>query len=163
MILRQQSPLNLTESLAEALSATGRIPLNEDAFKRVIAIERKRTERSKSPFVLMLLEVTNPQNEERSKKALEAITGALITSCRDTDLVGWYKEQAIIGAMFTGLAGNDKNSILSAILSRVSETLRNELTFGAVQSGSAFPSTSFPTTGKTISPAGPVTLPSILI
>ena len=129
MILRQESPLNLTESLAEALSATGRIPLNEDAFKRVIAIERKRTERSKSPFVLMLLEVTNPQNEERSKKALEAITGALITSCRDTDLVGWYKEHAIIGAMFTGLVGNDKNSILSAILSRVSETLRNELTF----------------------------------
>jgi lipopolysaccharide/colanic/teichoic acid biosynthesis glycosyltransferase len=129
VILRQESPVNLNESLAEALAAAGRIPLNEDAFKRVIAIERKRTERSKSPFVLMLLEVTNPQNEEKTRKALEAITGALIASCRDTDLVGWYKEHAIIGTMFTGLGISDKNSILSAILNRVSETLRNELTF----------------------------------
>jgi lipopolysaccharide/colanic/teichoic acid biosynthesis glycosyltransferase len=31
--------------------------------------------------------------------------------------------------MFTGLVVNDKNSILSAILNRVSSTLRNELTF----------------------------------
>ena len=108
MILRQQSPLNLTESLSEALSATGRIPLNEDAFKRVIAIERKRTERSKSPFVLMLLEVTNHQNEERRSKLWSAITGALVASCRDTDLVGWYKEQALSVSMFTGLVGTTR-------------------------------------------------------
>ena len=31
--------------------------LREDAFKRMIAIERKRTERSAKPFLLMLLEV----------------------------------------------------------------------------------------------------------
>ena len=43
--------------------------------------------------------------------------------------MGWYKEELIIGVMFTGLIGSDKNSILGAILNRVSNTLRNDLTF----------------------------------
>jgi lipopolysaccharide/colanic/teichoic acid biosynthesis glycosyltransferase len=103
--------------------------LDEKSFRRVIAIERKRTERSKSPFVLMLLEVTNHQNVEKSRKSLECILAALVASCRDTDLVGWYKEQSVVGVMFTGLVVNDKNSVLGAILNRVSSTLRDELTF----------------------------------
>ena len=35
----------------------------------------------------------------------------------------------MVGAMFTGLVISDRNSILSAILNRVSATLRNELSF----------------------------------
>ena len=103
--------------------------LDEKTFKRLIAIERKRTERSKSPFVLMLLEVANHQNAEKSRSALDSIANALASSCRDTDLVGWYKQESIVGAMFTGLVVNDKNSVLSAILNRVSRTLRDELSF----------------------------------
>jgi exopolysaccharide biosynthesis polyprenyl glycosylphosphotransferase len=109
--------------------ATDRTALDEKAFRKVIAVERKRTERSKSPFVLMLLEVANHQNVEKSKRSLECIMAALVASCRDTDLVGWYKHQSIVGAMFTGLVVNDKNSVLGAILNRVSATLRDELTF----------------------------------
>ena len=77
----------------------------------------------------MLLEVTNHQNLEKTKRALDCIVAALLTSCRDTDVVGWYKENSVVGAMFTGLVITDRNSILSAILNRVSETLRNELSF----------------------------------
>lgn len=129
MTNRQERASNPIESVFDAAAAVERGALNEDAFKRVIAIERKRTERSKSPFVLMLLEVTNHQHLEKTKRALECIVAALLASCRDTDLVGWYKEGSIIGVMFTGLVVNDKNSILSAILSRVSDTLRSELSF----------------------------------
>jgi len=103
--------------------------LDERAFKKLVAIERKRTERSKAPFVLMLLEVGNHQSEEKSREALNSIMNALVTSCRDTDLVGWYKDDAIVGVMFTGLVVDDKNSILTAILNRVSAALRDELTF----------------------------------
>lgn len=109
--------------------AHDRTALDEKAFRRVIAVERKRTERSKSPFVLMLLEVANHQNIEKTRRALECILAALVASCRDTDLVGWYKQESVVGAMFTGLVVNDKNSVLGAILNRVSNTLRDELTF----------------------------------
>jgi lipopolysaccharide/colanic/teichoic acid biosynthesis glycosyltransferase len=103
--------------------------LDEESFKRVIAIERKRTERSKSPFVLMLLEVANHQGAERTSAALDSVVSVLLASSRDTDLVGWYKDRMTVGALFTGLVVSDKNSILSTILTRVSTTLRDELSF----------------------------------
>lgn len=127
--MSQDRRTNSADSVFDAVSAIERGALGEEVFKRLIAIERKRTERSKSPFVLMLLEVADQQDLEKSKRVLDAIVAALLPACRDTDLVGWYKENAVIGTMFTGLVISDRNSILSAILNRVSETLQNELTF----------------------------------
>jgi lipopolysaccharide/colanic/teichoic acid biosynthesis glycosyltransferase len=76
----------------------------------------------------MLLEVAN-QGADRSGQALDSVVSALLGSSRDTDIVGWYKDGATVGALFTGLIAGDKSSILSTILSRVSATLRDELTF----------------------------------
>jgi lipopolysaccharide/colanic/teichoic acid biosynthesis glycosyltransferase len=120
---------NLADPIAGPATLGERTALDEELFLKMIAIERKRTERSKSPFVLMLLEVANNQNSEKTRKALECIVKALLVACRDTDLVGWYKNRKVVGTMFTGLVVSDKNSILSAILTRVSSTLRDELTF----------------------------------
>jgi len=69
--IRQERSTNLVESISESIASVEQGALNEETFKRVIAIERKRTERSKSPFVLMLLEVTNHQNSEKTKRSLE--------------------------------------------------------------------------------------------
>ena len=129
MTTRQDRNTSSVDSTLDLGTEAERGPLTENAFKRVIAIERKRTERSQSPFVLMLLEVSNHQNREKTLRVLQSIMNALLGSCRDTDLVGWYKDEFIIGVMFTGLIGSDKNSILGAILNRVSNTLRNDLTF----------------------------------
>jgi lipopolysaccharide/colanic/teichoic acid biosynthesis glycosyltransferase len=104
--------------------------LNEETFKKMIAIERKRTERSKEPFLLMLLEAgKHQQGTEKSNRALDSMISVLLSSTRETDVIGWYKDRTTVGAIFTGLVVNDKNSILSMILSRVSTTLRDELTF----------------------------------
>jgi lipopolysaccharide/colanic/teichoic acid biosynthesis glycosyltransferase len=102
--------------------------LNEGTFKRMIAVERKRTERSGEPFLLMLLEVGNLQSSEKNEKALNSILSVLPLSIRDTDIIGWYKDRTTVGVMFTGLARKDKSSILSVILSKVSATLRGQLT-----------------------------------
>ena len=126
-IRREGRATSLVDPLNEPLLE--RKPLDEESFKRVIAIERKRTERSKSPFVLMLLEVANHQGPERTSAALDSVVSVLLTSSRDTDLVGWYKNRVTVGALFTGLVVSDKNSILSTILTRVSTTLRDELSF----------------------------------
>jgi lipopolysaccharide/colanic/teichoic acid biosynthesis glycosyltransferase len=49
-------------------------------------------------------------------------------STRETDIVGWYKEQTTVGVVFTGLNVEDRNAVLSTILARVSAALRSELT-----------------------------------
>src|SRR5271154_1201717 len=102
------------EPLFVWLSTGAREVLNEGTFKRMIAVERKRTERSREPFLLMLLHAGNHQRSEKNGKALDNILSVLPASIRETDLIGWYKDRITVGVMFTGLACNDKNSILSA-------------------------------------------------
>ena len=120
---------NAGSLLLEQASIVERIALDESNFKRVIAIERKRTERSKAPFVLMLVEAMGHQESDKTSKALDRIIVALLSSSRDTDIVGWYTERKTVGALFTGLGTDDKSVVLSTILSRVSATLKEELTF----------------------------------
>jgi len=117
----------IADPLVGATSTGDRLPLDEETFRRTIAVERKRTERSKAPFLLMLLETTGGESPERKKQTLDAIVSALILSSRDTDIVGWYKERAIVGVIFTGLAGNDKSAISEMIVERVSSALRDQL------------------------------------
>jgi lipopolysaccharide/colanic/teichoic acid biosynthesis glycosyltransferase len=116
-----------TRSLLSASSGE-RNALGEEAFRRMLVIERKRTERSGNPFLLMLLEAGSHQGSERNGRALSSALSALLLSTRETDVVGWYKDRTTVGAVFTGLSVDDRNSILSTILTRVSTTLRDMLT-----------------------------------
>lgn len=128
-LLRLNNDSDLADPLFDSISAGERDVLNEETFKKMIAIERKRTERSKEPFLLMLLEAGKQNNPARSARALDSMVTVLLSSTRETDVIGWYKDKTTVGAIFTGLVVNDKNSILSMILGRVSATLRDELTF----------------------------------
>jgi len=123
---RQGRPVSLIDPLSEP--AVERRALDEESFRRIIAVERKRTERSKAPFVLMLVEIAN-QNTAKSAPALETVMAALLTASRDTDVVGWYKGKTTIGALFTGLVSGEKSAILMTILTRATSTLREELSF----------------------------------
>lgn len=105
-----------------------RVPLAEAAFRQMIAVERKRTERSKAPFLLMLLETDLAEGSKERIATLDAVTRVLLASSRDTDLIGWYEEKAILGAIFTGLLANERGSILDAFLTKVNNSLRDELT-----------------------------------
>ena len=107
----------------------GRTALDETSFHRMISLERKRTERSRKPFLLMLLETGSRQPSPKNGHALSNIVSVLLASTRETDVTGWYKDQTVVGVVFSGLVIDDKNSILSTMLARVSSTLRHNLTF----------------------------------
>ena len=118
---------SVSDPLLEPISSSDRVPLDEAEFRRTIAIERKRTERSKWPFLLMLLEIAGREEPKRKAATLDAVVSALMLSSRGTDIVGWYREHAIVGVIFTGLIGSDKSSIANMIIERVSATLKQEL------------------------------------
>lgn len=126
---RSGNDTSLGGPLFQSVTSGARDVLNEEAFQRMLAVERKRTERSRKPFLLMLLDAGNHQGSGRNGKALDSIVPALLLSTRETDVIGWYKEQATVGVIFSGLLADDKNSILSTILTRVSTMLRDKLTF----------------------------------
>ncbi len=128
MTLSPNNNSSSTDPLLEGVPAVERGALDEEIFRRMIAIERKRTERSKAPFLLMLIEVVSDEGQKKDRKTLDAIVSGLLSSSRDTDLIGWYKDHVIVGAMFTGLVVQDKRSILDTFLTKVTSSLRDELT-----------------------------------
>jgi lipopolysaccharide/colanic/teichoic acid biosynthesis glycosyltransferase len=113
----------------EPLAGDLRETLPESSFKRMIVVERKRSERSKEPFLLMLVELGEQPKSKEQDKVLQNMIEVLRACSRDTDVIGWYKENAVIGVMFTGLVVNDKDLIVTTLLNRVSNLLRNELTY----------------------------------
>lgn len=127
--LRVQYESGPASSPFEMSSSAVRVVLDEKSFQRMIAIERKRTERTKEPFLLMLLDSGNHPESETNEAALAAMGTALLQASRETDVVGWYKGGSAIGVMFTGLQISDKNTILSTILNRVKTIFKDELVF----------------------------------
>ncbi len=80
--------------------------LVENVFHSMLTLERRRAERSRKPFVLMLLDA-NLENGTAEQILAEAVD-IVVASKRETDLVGWYKKGAILGIIFTevNLEGN---------------------------------------------------------
>jgi lipopolysaccharide/colanic/teichoic acid biosynthesis glycosyltransferase len=126
-LLRVDDAPGFADPLFDSIPKEDRVVLGEESFKRTIAVERKRTERSREPFLLMLVEAGRPHGSENGGKALDKIVSAMLSSTRETDVVGWYKGRVTVGVMFTGLAIQDRSTVLSTILARVSAALRDEL------------------------------------
>ena len=101
--------------------------LNQEAFRRMISLERKRTERSRKPFLLMLLDMGDNQPSEKNGKILGKLLPALSLTTRETDVTGWYTHDCVVGIMFTEIGIEDRSTILSTIITRVSDTLRSNL------------------------------------
>jgi len=126
---RVKNALIRVDPLRESASAKLPEVLNESTFKRMIAIERKRTERSREPFLLMLLEDGQDKGSKKHEKALGSVVSALLSTIRDTDVIGWHEDGATLGVIYTGLVADNRNSVQSMILNRVSVALQNQLTF----------------------------------
>lgn len=76
---------------------------NEDYFNRMLSLERKRTQRSKKPFLLMLLEISKLVNPHPNLVVIGRIGSVLEAGIRETDVRGWYRKGHVIGVIFTEL------------------------------------------------------------
>jgi len=93
----------------------------------MISLERKRSERTQRPFVLLLMDTGITPPTEKNGRTLIEMLGALQAVTRETDVMGWYESNSVVGVMFTEIT-LDNNLILSTILTRISDVLRNRLT-----------------------------------
>ncbi len=127
--LRVQNALHLEDLQSDSQPSGVRDVLSEEAFRRMIVIERKRTERTNEPFLLMLLDCVDRQETATFTYALDNLMSALLSATRETDVIGWYRQHQAIGLLFTGLASDCKNTSVGTILNRVSAVLRDDATF----------------------------------
>ena len=108
-------------------SAVSSEVLTEEVFRRMISLERKRSERTQRPFVLLLMDTGRSLPTEKNGRILLDILSALQAATRETDVMGWYEANSVVGVMFTEIT-LDNNLILSTILGRISNVLRDLLT-----------------------------------
>jgi lipopolysaccharide/colanic/teichoic acid biosynthesis glycosyltransferase len=75
----------------------------------------------------MLLEAEKLFQTDQRQRALQNIHSSLSSSVRETDVTGWFKENYIVGVIFTELGSADAATFPGAILERVVAALRQNL------------------------------------
>jgi exopolysaccharide biosynthesis polyprenyl glycosylphosphotransferase len=99
-------------------------------FHHMLRIERKRAERSKKPFLLMLLDLSGLRARYRNANIMEKMKSALVSCSRETDIRGWHERNKTVGVIFTEMTSIDESSverIFRKVHSAVGETLDPEL------------------------------------
>jgi len=101
--------------------------LPEVMFLRALCLERNRTERSRKLFVLMLLDPGTPFQNRKGDPLRDKIVAAILSSIRETDIAGWYKDPSVLGVIFAELGAADRKSVLDALRVKVTAALQSNL------------------------------------
>ena len=109
-----------SQFLTEQAARREQPPLAESVFQSMLTLERRRAERSRKPFVLMLLDAMHEDGS--AAPLLSSALKVVESNSRETDVVGWYKNGVILGVIFTEVATNSKEL--------VTETLRRKMLSG---------------------------------
>ena len=117
----------------KAMSRMGAVPprrdeiLGEDTLHAMLTLERRRAERSRKPFVLMLLDSREVPKNGNGSRFTEQLSSVVCDATRETDLIGWYEEGAILAVIFTEISVEGKNPITEVLHSKVVAALRENL------------------------------------
>ena len=99
---------------------------NEEAFHYLLDLERKRSQISNRPFLVLLVEFINHPGGAASD--IDAVTAgrlfSILAQClRETDFIGWYDEPRVAGAVLTQNGETDWAEVSEAVRRRVGEAL----------------------------------------
>jgi lipopolysaccharide/colanic/teichoic acid biosynthesis glycosyltransferase len=94
--------------------------IGEELFRDVLVRERKRSDRSNQPLLLFLVKVG------ADPSISGAVISALTSAKRETDVLGWFDQQTVLGVIVPEIAGEDA-SVLRAIESRLKTELARRL------------------------------------
>jgi len=93
-----------------------------ESFHAILCLERKRRERSERPMILMLVDIMRIPGEKQGL-AVKTISHLLTSLTRETDIKGWYRENQVIGVLFTEFNAFDKQEILKKIRNGLERSL----------------------------------------
>jgi hypothetical protein len=98
---------------------------NEEAFQYFLEIERKRSELSNRPFLLMLVDF-------HKCPRIDAVTADMLFSVlsrclRETDFIGWYREGRVAGAVLTQHGETEVDDLSEGVRQRIAGALRQGL------------------------------------
>ncbi len=117
----------------KVLARIGHVPpgregvLAEATFHALLTHERRRAERSRKPFVLMLLELHAQHAKSVSSAFSERVKAAIAGATRETDLIGWYEEGRILAVIFAELNVEENVPVAELLRSKIERVLDNSV------------------------------------
>jgi lipopolysaccharide/colanic/teichoic acid biosynthesis glycosyltransferase len=107
-------------------------PLAQAAFRRLLCHERKRSERSRKSFLLMLIRHKDPK-ANAEQVTLGRVVRPLGTLIRETDTLGWFESDHTLGVIFTELGDAELGAAVQSIESKVLTALHRALSANYVK------------------------------
>lgn len=98
---------------------------NEPAFRYFLEIERRRSEPSNRPLLLLLIE-RKPSLEDKfviDRATAARLFATLHHSVRDTDFIGWYREGHVAGVVLTQEEDSDPGRASDVVRQRLHRVL----------------------------------------
>jgi hypothetical protein len=118
-------------SSSHGLAQEGRFgqAYNEEAFRYFLEIERKRAQRSGRPFLLLLAGLKQQPGRSTviGRTLASKLFAALWLCLRDTDFVGWYREDRVAGAVLTQRAELHNVDVSQQVLERITQVVNERL------------------------------------
>jgi lipopolysaccharide/colanic/teichoic acid biosynthesis glycosyltransferase len=100
---REEKQVDVTVRLRSnnADEVSTRMILSADAFMSMLYLERRRAERAQKRYVLLMVDVRDAISEKHKIHTVEKITRTLCSVTRETDIIGWYVYDHILGVIAT--------------------------------------------------------------
>ncbi len=98
----------------------------EPHFRQLLRVERMRTERSKKPFLLLLLNITQLMKECFPKDHPDKLKLSLLPSLREIDIRGWYHRHSTIGIIVTEVTPQE-NAFADVFMQKMQDHFSRQL------------------------------------
>jgi hypothetical protein len=124
-IERKNINLRLVSGRGKDASAGNEHFFDEPEFNRMLDLEIKRSQRSMKPLILMSLKLSGMSNPALAPVA-RTVMNAIVTGIRDTDIRGWYKQDEVVGILFTDMESVSP-SVLDILYRRIMTSLAGRM------------------------------------
>ena len=117
----------------KSLSSVGHVPirresvLKEEILHAMLTLERRRAERSRKPFVLMLVDSSSVRTNGNHSTFIGQLSSTVCDATRETDLVGWYQDGVVLAVIFTEVSVEGKTPVTEVLRSKLVRALRDNL------------------------------------
>lgn len=105
--------------------------LGEKLFRGALIRERKRSDRSSEPFVLLLLGVGDGPGADSATR--NAAVTAVVAATGEADVVGWVEGEAVIGVIVPEICASQLPGARSSIAARLRRELAKRLDAATVE------------------------------
>ena len=101
--------------------------LDELSFKRMLALERKRADRSKRSFALATLDVSSLKKDGKHlDPVLSDMAFVVLSGClRETDVIGWHTKDTVFGVILTEFGSHKMEAVIGSIQQKIERELQS--------------------------------------